>query len=116
MSDSLFIRLTDDWIRYARDWDVESMELIAAPAFTFYAVDENENVEKVERPEFFRRMKDQVKQAHTRADVRISFVRSVTSLIVVTRIQITIVKRDIKRADTVEVVAEVWSPCSYHLS
>ena len=80
MSDSLFTRLTDDWIRFARDWDVESMELIAAPSFVFYGVDENENAERVERPEFFRRMKDQVRQAHARADVRISFVRPVTSL------------------------------------
>ena len=69
MSDSLLIGLTDDWIRYNQEFDVENLALITTPSFTFYGIDENQNVTTIPKTQFLRRFKDQVKPVHSRSDV-----------------------------------------------
>lgn len=112
MSDSLLIRLTDDWIRYMQEFDVENLALITTPSFTFYGIDENQNVTTIPKTEFLRRFKDQVKPVHPRSDVRVlnmSLGLLLASPHRETHLQIRILRRDIKRAETVEVVADVRS-------
>ena len=56
MSESLPLRLTDDWVVAMRTFDVEKLAQITSPSFTFDTVDENKNVLEFSRTQYFQNL------------------------------------------------------------
>lgn len=110
MSESLPLRLTDDWVVAMRTFDVEKLAQITSPSFTFDTVDENKNVLEFSRTQYFQNLMEHVKKEYTGVDVRqLLLSLSYKYLTFGTYMKIRVARRSVNHAASIEVIQEVHS-------